>query len=184
MERLRRQDQELLRLREQVAVAKAVQAENARQLQEAQSQLSESLQRAASLGETNVLTAVEAAALQHLSIATKTELLRKTLQTLIDVAQTNQTGLELDASQLTPEGEARLKALESAFDFDVVYKGPLNQLQDPGRTIVIRQRQPEQGTDGRYTRIYGFGDGHVEIHKTPDGNFEDWERERIVPVGR
>ena len=184
MERLRRENGELLRLRGQVGVAKAAQAENARQLQEAQSQLNESWQRAKKWGETNVIADVEAAALQHLSVATKTEVLRKTLQALTEVAQTNHTGWQLDANQLKPEGEARLKALESAFDFDVVYKGPLNQLQDPGRTIVIRQRQPEQRTDGTYTRIYGFGDGHVEIHKTPDGNFEDWERERIVPGGR
>jgi hypothetical protein len=54
MERLRRQNEELLRLRGQVGVAKAAQAENARQLQEARSQLNESLQRAANLGETNV----------------------------------------------------------------------------------------------------------------------------------
>ena len=184
MERLRRQNEELLRLRGQLGVAKGVLADNTRQLEDARSQLNESLERAAKFGDTNVITEVEAAAIQHLSIVTKTEMLRKTLQALIDVAQTNQTGWQLDATQLTPEGEARLKALESAFDFDVVYRGPLNQLQDPGRTIVIRQRQAEQRTDGTYTRIYGFGDGHVEIHKTPDGNFEDWERERIVPVGR
>ena len=184
MERLRRQNEELLRLRWQLGVAKGVLADNTRQLEDARSQLNESLERAAKFGDTNVITEVEAAAIQHLSIVTKTEMLRKTLQALIDVAQTNQTGWQLDATQLTPEGEARLKALESAFDFDVVYRGPLNQLQDPGRTIVIRQRQAEQRTDGTYTRIYGFGDGHVEIHKTPDGNFEDWERERIVPVGR
>jgi hypothetical protein len=184
MERLRRQNQELLRLRGRVGVAKAAQAENARQLQEAQSQLNESWRRAEKWGETNVIADVEAAALQHLSMATKTEVLRKILQALMEVAQTNHTGWQLDANQLTPEGEARLKALESAFDFDVVYKGPLNQLQDPGRTIVIRQRQPEQRTDGSYTRIYGFGDGHVEIHKTSYGNFEDWERERMVPGSR
>ena len=184
MERLRRENGELLRLRGQVGVARAAQAENAHQLQEAQSQLNESRQRAKKWGETNVIAGVEAAALQHLSVATNTEVLRKTLQALTEVAQTNHTGWQLDANQLTPEGEARLKALESAFGFDVLYNGPLNQLQDPGRTIVIRQRQPEQGTDGRYTRIYGFGDGHVEIHKTSDGNFEDWERERMVPGDR
>ena len=54
LERLRNQQDELLRLRGQVGVAKAAQAENARQLQEARSQLNESLQRAANLGETNV----------------------------------------------------------------------------------------------------------------------------------
>jgi hypothetical protein len=181
MERLRLENGELLRLRGQVGVAKGALADKARQLDDAQSQLNKSLQRAANWGETNVITDVEAAALQHLSVTTKTELLRKTLQTLMDVAQTNNTGLQLNANQLIPEQEARWKALESGFDFEVVYKGPLNQSQDPGRTIVIRERQAEQRTDGTYTRIYGFGDGHVEIHKTPDGNFEDWERERMVP---
>jgi hypothetical protein len=38
--------------------------------------------------------------------------------------------------------------------------------------------------DGMYTRLYGFGDGHVEIHKTPDGHFEAWEKERMVPGDR
>jgi surface antigen len=184
MERLRRQNEELVRLRGKLGVAQRVLADNTRQLEDAQSQVNASLARAATFGETNVITEVEAAAVQHLSIATKTELLRKTLQALIDVAQTNQTGWQLDPNQLTPEGEARLKALESAFDFDVVYRGPLNQLQNPGQTIVIRQRQAEQRTDGTYTRIYGFGDGHVEICKTSDGNFEAWEKERTAPANR
>jgi surface antigen len=173
-----------LRLRGQVGLKQRQLEENDQHLQAANAQLNSSLERAAKLGETNVITEVEAAAIQHLSIATKTEVLRQTLRALMDVAQTNQTGWQLDANQLTPAEEARLKALESAFDFDVVYRGPLNQLQDPGRTIVIRQRQAEQRTDGTYTRIYGFGDGHVEIHKTSDGNFEDWERERLVPINR
>ena len=108
MERLRLQNEELLRLRGQLGVAKRVLADNTRQLRDARSQLNESLARAARFGETNVVTEVEAAAVQHLSIATKTELLRKTLQALIDVAQTNQTGWQLEATQLTPEGEARL----------------------------------------------------------------------------
>ena len=184
MERLRRENGELLRLRGQLSTAKGVLGDKARQLEDAQSQLNESLQRAAKWGETNVITEVEAGALQQLSMATRTEVLRSTLRALMEVAQTNHTGWQLDANQLTSEGEARLKALERAFDFDVVYQGPLNQLQDAGRTIVIRQRQPEQRTDGAYTRIYGFGDGHVEIHKTTDGNFEGWERERMVPGDR
>jgi hypothetical protein len=29
-------------------------------------------------------------------------------------------------------------------------------------------------------KSYGFADGHAEIHAEPNGNFDDYEKERIV----
>ena len=39
--------------------------------------------------------------------------------------------------------------------------------------------------DGKWVKVYGFADGHSEIHKEADGNFEAWEKERIIaPAAR
>lgn len=70
--------------------------------------------------------------------------------------------------------------------FELIYSGDPRQLRDPDGTIVIREQQPERGSDDVWSRVYGFGDGHYEIHRLPDGNFEAWEKERMAtaPTGR
>ena len=98
---------------------------------------------------------------------------------LREIAETNQTGFALRLAQVPPEAQALLQSLQPESGLEIVYQGPLNDLQNPGRTIVIRQRESEEWPDGTFSRIYGFGDGHVEIHKTADGKFDDWESERM-----
>jgi prepilin-type processing-associated H-X9-DG protein len=38
-----------------------------------------------------------------------------------------------------------------------------------------------QVRDGTWQKTYGFADGHAEIHTEPDGNFDDWESQHIIP---
>jgi len=40
----------------------------------------------------------------------------------------------------------------------------LIDLQDAGRIIVTREKEPTKTWDGKWARAYGFADGHSEIH--------------------
>ena len=71
-------------------------------------------------------------------------------------------------------------------EIEIVYQGSLTSAPntaafDPSRTILMREREPRQSSNGRWVRAYAFADGHSEIHSapTPDG-FADWEKERMV----
>lgn len=65
-------------------------------------------------------------------------------------------------------------------NFDVAYFGSITNLQDPSRIIIFKEKQAWQGLSGKWFKTYSFADGHSEIHSEPDGNFDDWESERIV----
>jgi len=77
-----------------------------------------------------------------------------------------------------------LKSAESKLTgtnvFDFVYSGKLDALSNPSSTIVVREHQATQLPDGKWGKAYGFADGHSEYHSEPDGNFDAWEKPRIV----
>jgi prepilin-type processing-associated H-X9-DG protein len=45
---------------------------------------------------------------------------------------------------------------------------------------VLRQKQARQNHGGRWSRTYGFADGHCEVASSPDGNDDAWEKQHIV----
>ena len=60
--------------------------------------------------------------------------------------------------------------------FDIVYQGSRSNLDNPYKTIVLRQRESVQTPgNANWLRTYLFADGHTEVESTPDGNFEAWE---------
>jgi RNA polymerase sigma factor (sigma-70 family) len=63
--------------------------------------------------------------------------------------------------------------------FEITYQGLRNEITNPANTIVLRENQAWQAPDGGWMKAYGFADGHSEIHKTVDGNFEPWESQRL-----
>ncbi|MDB6067324.1 MAG: polymerase, sigma-24 subunit, subfamily [Pedosphaera sp.] len=70
-------------------------------------------------------------------------------------------------------------------ELEIMYQGSLSAITNPSGTIVIRGQQPWQISDGGWMNSYAFADGHSEIHKEKDGNFEAWERQRIqAPASR
>jgi len=70
-------------------------------------------------------------------------------------------------------------------ELEIVYQGSVSAVTNPANTIVIRGRQPWQTADGGWANDYSFADGHGEIHKTPDGNFEPWEKQHMqVPAAQ
>ena len=65
--------------------------------------------------------------------------------------------------------------------FEIVFQGSLAGIMEPVRTIILREKQPfNVDASGAASRTYLFADGHAEIHVAPDGNFQPWERERMV----
>jgi len=65
-------------------------------------------------------------------------------------------------------------------NFDIVYRGAVTNVSNPGETIVFREKLARRSPGGQWVKVYGFADGHVETHAEPDGNFEAWERQRTV----
>jgi RNA polymerase sigma factor (sigma-70 family) len=43
-------------------------------------------------------------------------------------------------------------------------------------TCLFREKTPKHGPDGQWYRAYGFADGHAQILKSPDGNFDAVEK--------
>lgn len=84
------------------------------------------------------------------------------------------------ARSFAPEGVTAQTGLTPE-QFEIVYNGSLNDLTNAPSVIVMREKQPLQNPDGRWSRGYGFADGHSEIHNAPDGNFDAWEAQHTAP---
>ncbi len=65
--------------------------------------------------------------------------------------------------------------------YEIMYQGSLAELSNAPAIIIIREKEPWQTPDGSWVRAYGFADGHSEIHKATDGNFEAWEAKHMMP---
>jgi RNA polymerase sigma factor (sigma-70 family) len=63
--------------------------------------------------------------------------------------------------------------------FEIMYQGSRYGITNPANTIVLRENQAWQAPDGGWLKAYGFADGHAEIHKAVDGNFDVWESSRL-----
>lgn len=65
-------------------------------------------------------------------------------------------------------------------DFEIVYRGKLDDLSNPPAAIVLREKEAFANFGGvGMARTYGFADGHTEIHRAADGNFEPWELQHV-----
>jgi hypothetical protein len=83
------------------------------------------------------------------------------------------------AKAFLPE-DARPELAAAADQFEVVYQGKWREIKAPMKTVVLREKQAHQMPDGKWAKVYGFADGHSELHSEADGNFEAWEKERII----
>lgn len=86
----------------------------------------------------------------------------------------------------TFEQAASIQGSESLLGFDtnhfeIVYRGGIAGVPDPGKTMVFREKQARRSPKGEWVQVYGFADGHVEAHaEANQAGFAAWERERIV----
>jgi RNA polymerase sigma factor (sigma-70 family) len=93
--------------------------------------------------------------------------------------------IDFEQAKAFVDKEAKADLEASADQFEIVYQGKWRDIKNPGKVVVLREKQARQMPDGKWAKVYGFGDGHSEIHSEPDGNFEAWEKERIIaPAAR
>ena len=64
--------------------------------------------------------------------------------------------------------------------FEILYQGPMSSITKPALFVLLREKQARHNSDGRWSRAYGFADGHAELPNSPDGNFDAWEKRHIV----
>jgi RNA polymerase sigma factor (sigma-70 family) len=101
-------------------------------------------------------------------------------------AQDHQDQFPTDFEQAKAFLDKEAKAdLEAAADrFEIVYQGRWRDIKNPGKVVVLREKQAHQMPDDRWAKVYGFADGHSELHSEADGDFEAWEKEHILdPAG-
>ena len=69
-------------------------------------------------------------------------------------------------------------------NFDLLAPGFMTNITSPSTTILLREKQAWQSANGngKWMKSYGFADGHAEIHTEPNGNFDDYEKERTVSL--
>jgi hypothetical protein len=65
--------------------------------------------------------------------------------------------------------------------FEILYRGSLDKLPSPMTNgIIVLRSQSWQGGDGKWMRVYGFTDGHCEVHSEADANFDTWEKQHLA----
>jgi RNA polymerase sigma factor (sigma-70 family) len=83
------------------------------------------------------------------------------------------------------EEAASIQGLEALLEFDtnhfeIVYRGTLQGVVDPGKTLIFREREARQSPGGEWVKVYGLADGSTVTHTEADADaFEAWERERL-----
>jgi RNA polymerase sigma factor (sigma-70 family) len=101
---------------------------------------------------------------------------------------TDQVAKSLD--QLEPYLRDKAPGLTGTNQFELFFQGSLKDIPNgspASQTIVVRERQGWQASDGSWHRAYGFADGHSELHRSPDGDFETWEKQHTFsppPAGQ
>jgi RNA polymerase sigma factor (sigma-70 family) len=64
--------------------------------------------------------------------------------------------------------------------FEIAYQGKWSEIKDPSNVVVLREKQAHLMPGGKWGKVYGFADGHSEIHQEADGKFDTWEQEHIL----
>ena len=122
-----------------------------------------------------------AAALEQQQQAAMDSLNRAKQGVLAFVMYANENQQQFPASfdQAAPFFKEGLAPIE--MNFEIVYVGSITNITNAAGTIVLREKHASQTLDGQWRKTYGFADGHAEIHTEPDGNFDEWESQRMIP---
>ena len=62
----------------------------------------------------------------------------------------------------------------------IVYQGSQHDIKDLGDVIVIQESEAWSTYDGKWAKVYGFADGHAELHATANGDFSAFEQQHSV----
>lgn len=64
-----------------------------------------------------------------------------------------------------------------ADQFELLYQGSLKKVQEPQRTVLMREKKPFHAAGGRWARVYVYANGYGSTHWSDDGNFTSVENE-------
>lgn len=67
-------------------------------------------------------------------------------------------------------------------NWEVVSGGSLKSFTQPATTILLREKEGRPTPDGAYVKAYAFADGHAEIIRSADSDFEAVERDHGLLV--
>ena len=96
-------------------------------------------------------------------------------------AEKNQNLFPTNLDQTLPYLREAKRTPSGTNHFDIPYQGSMDKLPSPMTNgIIVLRSQPWQGADAKQTRIYGFADGHCEIHSESDGGFDTWENQHLA----
>ena len=170
---------ELLRLRGEVSALRSQTNQIAR-LEQQNQQLQNSLTNAMQARQQSATRSAAEAQDEHARIIQQVNISRQAVLAMILYANDNQnqfpTNFDQAAAYLgnSPETATNLN------NFEIVYRGSLANVANPSEAILVRSSQPAM-VNGKWTKVYGFVDGHSVTHSDPNGNFDDWEKQH-VPV--
>ena len=71
----------------------------------------------------------------------------------------------------------------SVSEFELVYQGSVHMRTNyahPGQILLLRERQPWRNIDGKWVKAYVMTDGSGLTLSRTDGQFEEWEKRRIL----
>jgi prepilin-type processing-associated H-X9-DG protein len=94
-------------------------------------------------------------------------------------ADANQQQFPPTIADAAPYFKEGLEPIE--MNFEIVYVGSITNITNAAGTVVLREKHASQTLEGKWRKTYGFADGHAEIRTEPDGNFDDWESQHIIP---
>jgi exonuclease VII large subunit len=147
---------ELVRLRGQAGRTRQIEQENA-QLKNERERLAKQLAQS-SASETN-----EPETPEQKLLAAKSRFGCNLGMALIMVADENEGCLPTDlrgalvdtVERLSSDGEHNIQAKQ----FELVYRGSLHEVKDGEETILAREKEPVQRSDGQWVRLYVMADG-------------------------
>ena len=102
-------------------------------------------------------------------------------------ADDNSQQVARSLDQLEPYLHDKTPSLTGTNQFELVFQGSFKDIPNPSQTIVVREKQGWQASDDSWHRAYGFADGHSELHRASDGDFETWEKQHMFsppPAGQ
>ena len=166
---------ELLRLRGEVNALRS-QTNLIARLEQQNQQLQDSLATAAKVRQQSATQSED----EHTHTILQVNTSRQAVLAMILYANDNQDQLPTNFDQTTAYLGNLPVAATNLNQFEIVYHGSLSNVANPASAILVQSTQPWI-VNGRWTKVYGFVDGHSETHSDPNGNFDDWEKQR-VPV--
>ena len=99
---------------------------------------------------------------------------------IILFAEANQQQYPTNFDQLATYVTDTNSLADLTANYEFTYQGMANGITNPGSIIVLREKQPWQTVDGAWVKVYGFADGHAELHNAGEGNFDEWENQHLM----